>query len=104
MTVRHIVLFKLKPSLSDEDTKYIMESLGDLKNEIPQILSYTWGKNNTIEDLDKGYTHGFVMDFKNEEDRKTYLDHPALAKYGSEILAPALAEDKDFALVFDYKY
>lgn len=79
-----------------------MLSLADLKKEIPQIMSFSWGENNSIENLHRGYLHGFVMEFKDETDRKIYLEHPAHVKLVQEILLPALTEGVNSPIVFDY--
>jgi hypothetical protein len=36
-----------------------MLSLAKLKDNIPQILSFSWGENNSPENLYRGYLHDF---------------------------------------------
>lgn len=101
MPIKHIVLLPFKKSLSKNEIEKIMKSLEGLKKDIPQIISFSGGENNSIENLHQGYLHGFVMEFKDEVDRKIYLDHPAHVKLVKEILLPAI-DEKSSPLVFDY--
>lgn len=102
MPIKHIVLLPFKSSLSKNDIEKIMLALADLKKHIPQIMSFSWGENNSPENLDRGYRHGFVMDFKNEADRKIYLEHPAHIKVAKEVVLPALEDGMNSPIVFDY--
>jgi len=102
MPIKHIVLLPFKPSLSKNEIKKIMLSLSDLKKDIPQIMSFSWGENNSPENLHRGYLHGFVMEFKDEHDRKIYLEHPAHIKVAQEKVLPALVDGVNSPLVFDY--
>lgn len=101
MTIKHIVLFPFKASLSKREIDTIMSSLGELKKSIPQILSFSWGENNSPENLHQGYLHGFIMEFKNESDRAIYLDHPLHVNWVKDVLRPTLEETRS-PLVFDY--
>lgn len=102
MTIKHIVLLPFKSSLSKDEIKQIMQSLADLKKEIPQIMSFSWGENNSPENLHRGYLHGFIMEFKNEMDRNIYLEHPAHVKVAQEVILPATIDGINSPIVFDY--
>lgn len=102
MTIKHIVLLPFKSSLSQEEISQVMEAIGNLQQSIPQILSFSWGENNSVENLDKGYLHGFVMEFKNSQDRQMYLEHPEHSRLVQEIILPALVDGGNSPLVFDY--
>ncbi|HEV2613594.1 MAG TPA: Dabb family protein [Gammaproteobacteria bacterium] len=101
MTIRHIVLLRFKPSLSKTDIEKIMQTFGGLKNSIPQIMSFSWGENNSPENLHQRYLHGFIMEFKNDLDRKIYLEHPEHIKLAQELIHPAIVEGA-LPVVFDY--
>jgi hypothetical protein len=103
MTIRHIVLLPFKSSLSQQDITKIMETFSTLKNIIPQILSFSWGANNSPENLHQGYLHGFCMEFKNDLDRKIYLEHPEHIKLAQELIHPALDTNVGSPIVFDYE-
>ena len=89
--LRHVVAFKFKASASPEGIKKVEEAFRDLKKKIPQIAHLEWGINNSPENLNKGFTHGFILSFKSEEDRSAYLPHPDHKAFGA-LLGP-LIED-----------
>jgi hypothetical protein len=46
-----------------------------LKEKIAQVAAFEWGTNVSKEKRDKGFTHCFILSFKSEQDRDTYIDH-----------------------------
>lgn len=97
MLLRHAVLFKFKDGSTPADVKKVEDAFRALPSKIKQIKSFEWGKNNSPEGLNQGFTHCFFVTFKNEKDRAVYLPHPAHQDF-VEILKPHL----DKVLVFDY--
>lgn len=95
--LRHVVIFKFKESSSAEDVKEVEDAFRNLQNEIPEIKGFEWGKNNSPEGLDDGFTHVFFVSFVSEEDRAIYLPHPKHKEF-VEVLKPHLEK----ALVVDY--
>ena len=63
--IRHIVLLKIKTETSQDTVGQIERALAGLKDKIPGILSFDWGPYSSDEGLNKGFTHGFVMDFES---------------------------------------
>ncbi|WP_345033154.1 Dabb family protein [Ravibacter arvi] len=95
--LRHIVLFKFKDASTPEDVKAVEDAFRNLKNEIPEIKDFEWGKNNSPEGLNEGLTHAFFVSFTSEEDRAVYLPHPKHKAF-IEVLKPHLEK----AVVVDY--
>ncbi len=95
--LRHVVLFKYKPDVTPAQLDEINRAFQNLKNEIPQVMDFERGINNSPEGLDKGFTHGYLITFTSEEDRAAYLPHPAHKKF-VELLGGKLEEP----FVFDY--
>ncbi len=95
--LRHVVLFKYKPDVTPAQLDEINRAFQNLKNEIPQVMDFERGINNSPEGLDKGFTHGYLITFASEEDRAAYLPHPAHKKF-VELLGGKLEEP----FVFDY--
>lgn len=95
--LRHVVLFKYKPDVTPAQLDEINRAFQNLKNEIPQVMDFERGTNNSPEGLDKGFTHGYLITFASEEDRAAYLPHPAHKKF-VELLGGKLEEP----FVFDY--
>ncbi len=74
--LRHVVCFKFKSSASAADIKKVEDAFQALKKKIPQIAALEWGTNVSKEQRDKGFTHCFLVTFKNEKNRDIYIDHP----------------------------
>lgn len=74
--VRHVVSFKFKKEAGADDIKRVENAFAALKTKIPQIQSLEWGTNISGENLDKGFTHMWVLSFADAAALKVYLDHP----------------------------
>ena len=95
--LRHVVLFKFKDASSAEDVKKVEDAFRALPSKIKEIKDHEWGKNNSPENLNQGFTHCFFVSFTSEEDRAIYLPHPAHKAF-VDVLGPHL----DKVLVIDY--
>lgn len=95
--LRHVVLFKFKDDASATDVKKVEDAFKVLPSQIKEVKAFEWGKNNSPENLNQGFTHCFFVSFASEKDRETYLPHPAHLAF-VEILKPHL----DKVLVLDY--
>ena len=88
---RHVVVFKFKETTPDAQINQIVEDFGKLKDAIPEIIAYEHGKNVSPEGLDKGFTHVFLVTFKDKAGLDVYLPHPAHKAF-VETLLPLLEE------------
>jgi hypothetical protein len=95
--LRHVVAFKFKQSATGEQVKQVEDAFRNLKTKIKEIQAYEWGTNVSKESRNKGCTHGFILTFKNESDRDTYIDHPAHKEFG-QLVGPVL----DDVFVIDF--
>jgi len=95
--LRHVVLFKFKDNASPDDIQKVEEAFRSLPSIITEIKTFEWGKNNSPENLNQGFTHCFFVSFTSEKNRDLYLPHPAHKAF-TELLKPYL----DKALVIDY--
>lgn len=95
--LRHIVLLKFKETATQADIYKVEQTFAKLPSQIEQIKEFEWGLNNSPENLNKGYTHGFFLTFDNEKDRDLYLPHPDHKAF-TKVLEPIL----DDVLVVDY--
>ena len=75
--IQHIVLFQFYPNTTEKQIEELAVALKDLTTKIPGVVHYCWGPSVSTENLEKGYTHGFIMTFKDVQSRDTYLPHPA---------------------------
>lgn len=95
--LQHVVAFKFKTDAKPEKIREIEAAFRALKTKIPEIAALEWGTNNSPENLNKGFTHCFIVTFKDEAGRAVYLPHPEHKKF-VEVLVPALEE----AFVIDF--
>lgn len=97
--MRHIVVFKYKPTASQEQIKKVTEAFADLKNKIPGIVAFEHGVNDSPENKNLGFTHVYMMTFKDAAARNNYLPHPEHKKFGELLGSLGILED---AFVVDY--
>ena len=95
--LRHVVAFKFKEGTTHEQINEVVEAFRDLKKKIREIQDYEWGTNISKENRNKGCTHGFILTFKSDKDRDTYIDHPAHKDFG-KLVGPVL----DDVFVIDF--
>lgn len=74
--IRHIVCLKFIDEASSEQIGEIEKEFPALRESIPGIISIEWGTNSSPEDLNKDFTHCFIVTFIDEEARSNYLPHP----------------------------
>ena len=97
-TVRHVVHFKFKTDATAEQVQKVIDGFAALKTKIDAVESIEWGTNMSPEGFDKGFTHCWIVTFKDTKARDTYLVHPAHKAFVEDVLKPALEE----ALVVDF--
>jgi hypothetical protein len=94
--VFHVVVFKFKEGVTKEQIEKVCEEFRGLRKKIPEVAGYKAGANISPEGLNKGFTHCFIVTFKNTKDRDIYLDHPAhkeFAKGLGAVLADVFVVD-----------
>lgn len=75
--ITHIVLVKPKQTVSQQQIDEALQQIQDLQKKIPEILSLQIGANlNREVARNQEYTHGFVMQFANEDYLRLYAEHP----------------------------
>ena len=94
MKTHHLVLMKFKQA---DKAVTALEALARLPSLIPGIESYNAGENNSPEGLAQGFTHAFVMVFRDQAARDRYLDHPEHVK-----VKDAFLPFVENVVVFDY--
>lgn len=87
----HVVSFKFKDTATKEQIQQVEKAFADLKKQIKVIKSLDWGTNISPENLNKGFTHCWVLTFKNEQDRDAYLKHPDHEAF-AKIVGPVLGD------------
>lgn len=98
--IRHIVLIRFQPDVSEAAIAAMFAELHDIQDKIPGVLAITAGRSESPEQIERGYMHGFVVDFADWQALQTYQDHPAHQALGVQLVAAA-AGGIDGILVFD---
>ena len=95
--IRHVVAFKFKSGADPAAIKGIEAGFAALKGKINLIQKLESGNNTSPEDHAHGYTHMWIVTFKNAADRDAYLVHPE-----HKAFVATLKDVLDEAFVFDF--
>ena len=95
--LKHIVMYKFKADLTAAQVEEVVDAFGKMTKQIDAVIGYEHGTNVSEEMKSEGFTHVFVVTFKDEAGRAIYLKHAAHDTY------VALArERREKVIVFDY--
>lgn len=94
---RHVVCFKFKEDATPKQIKTIEKEFAALQGKIDTIVDLEWGTNVSPENRAKGFTHCFIVTFKDQDGLEVYLPHEDHQAFVS-ILKPIL----DDVFVFDF--
>jgi heme-degrading monooxygenase HmoA len=95
--LRHIVMYKFKEDQSKAQIQEVIDAFAGLPKKIDTIIGFEHGTNVSPEGKSDGFTHCFVVTFKNEADRDAYLKHPAHDDY-----VKVVKDRREKVIVFDY--
>lgn len=98
--IRHIVLTRFKPDVSEQTIENIYAELAAVSETLEGAGGFTGGRSKSPEQIERGYMHGFVIDFDNWEALKRYADNQAHQALGKQI-ADNAAGGVDGILVVD---
>lgn len=96
--LRHVVLFKFKKSATRRQVRKVVTEFAALPKKIDAIIGFEMGTDVSVEKKSKGFTHGFVVTFRDEKGRAAYLPHPAHQAF-VKLVGPVIED----VLVFDYR-
>ncbi|WP_428687183.1 Dabb family protein [Roseibium sp.] len=98
--IRHIVLIKFKPEVSEAEISEMFQELRTIEAQVPGILDITSGRSESPEKIERGYMHGFVVDFESWNALEAYQTHPDHKALGARLVANAIG-GLDGILVLD---
>ncbi len=75
--VQHIVFFKFTDNAKPQQIEAVLRGFEELPEKIPGIVGFQWGTDNSPEGLQKGFTHAWMVTFKDAAARDAYLPHEA---------------------------
>ncbi|KAF9992707.1 hypothetical protein BGZ80_000199 [Entomortierella chlamydospora] len=91
MAIAHIILVKVKPSLSEDQAQDMLKAVAAIKDQLPGVIeSVHLGTNFSARS--KGFTHGFTMVFKDRAALETYDKSAEHVKVVQEIIRPNIED------------
>ncbi len=97
--IRHILLVRARPDATD-DLLTAFGSIAGLPGRVPGVLAVSFGPSRSPEDLERGYTHGLVVDVDDADALNRYAHDPEHRAAGAAITAAAVG-GRDGLLVVD---
>lgn len=98
--VRHIVLIRFRADVTEAEIAALFAELHQIKGRVPGLLAITSGRSESPEQMERGYMHGFVVDFTGWAGLQAYQDHPDHQVLGAKLTAHAEG-GKEGILCFD---
>lgn len=98
--LQHIGLMKVRPDAPGAEVRAVLEAIRDLPGKLEGLEAACAGPNVGPPAMGRGYTHGFVMSFRDEEAFRAFLDHPEHQAVVAR-LPGVLERSPDAALVFN---
>ena len=95
--LRHVVLFKFKDNVTADQIDEVTLAFASLPSKIDAIVDFEWGTDVSVEGKSKGFTHSFVVGFRDAAGRDEYLPHAAHQEF-VKLVGPRLED----VLVFDF--
>ena len=87
--IRHIVLIKFRPEVAEADIAAMFADLAAIRDRVPGFLDMRFGRSESPEKLERGYMHGFTIDFEDWAALHSYLEHPDHKAAGGRLIAHA---------------
>jgi hypothetical protein len=97
--VRHVVVFRYRPDATPEQIRQVTDRFRGLKEQIPGIVAFEHGINDSPEGKNLGFTHVYLLTFADAAARDTYLPHPEHREFGRFLGELGVLDD---AFVVDY--
>ncbi|MEM8822274.1 MAG: Dabb family protein [Pseudomonadota bacterium] len=88
--IRHIVLIRFRPEVSDELVFEIFDELAAIREKVPGFIDIRSGKSQSPEKIERGYMHGFTVDFDSWDALQAYQDHPDHKAAGGRLVENAM--------------
>lgn len=88
--IRHIVLTKFKPEVQEEKVREIYAGLAALAERLPGAHHFTGGRSESPEQIERGYLHGFVIDFDGWDALENYAGNEEHKALGAQLVKNAV--------------
>jgi len=98
--IQHIVLVRFKDGTPQGMIDALFDEIRALQPQVPGMGRVTSGPSLELEKLEKGFRHGFVVEFESRAALEAYQVHPEHRRTGAKLVAAAEG-GLDGILVFD---
>jgi heme-degrading monooxygenase HmoA len=95
--LRHVVMYKFKEGVTPAQVQEVIDTFAALPRKIDTIIGFEHGENVSKEGKSEGFTHVFVVTFRDEQGLADYLVHPAHDAY-----VKVVRDRREKVVVFDY--
>lgn len=87
--IMHLATFTWRPDVTNDDIVAIIEALTSLPDQIPELISYSFGPDLGLRDGNADFAVAAVL--ANPQSLPAYLDHPEHVRILREFIAPLMA-------------
>jgi len=98
--IRHIVLIRFRPDVREAAIAAIFADVAAIKAHLSGMLHFAGGRSESPEQIERGYMHGFTIDFADWDALAAYAVHPDHQRAATALVAAA-QDGGDGVLVFD---
>ncbi|MBD0864994.1 MAG: Dabb family protein [Rhodobacteraceae bacterium] len=88
--IRHIVLTRFKPDVTEAKIAQIYAGLAAVTDRLEGARGFTGGRSESPEQIERGYMHGFVVDFDDWDVLQRYADDPEHQALGAQVVEHAV--------------
>lgn len=96
--IRHIVLVRFRSDVGEAAISAILAALGPLSARLG--FAVAWGRSESPEQIERGYLHGFVADFRSWDHLASYQADAEHKAFGAALVQNTQG-GLDGILVFD---
>lgn len=87
--IRHIVLTRFRADVPEDRIAAIYAGLAQVTDRLQGASNFAGGRSDSPERIERGYMHGFTVDFASWEALQTYTDDGEHKQLGGQIVANA---------------
>ncbi len=87
--IRHIVLTRFQKDVSESTITGIYDGLSDLTSRLAGASGFVGGRSKSPEQIERGYMHGFTIDFESWDALALYAEHPEHKALGGQLVEHA---------------
>lgn len=98
--IRHIVLTRFGETVAEDTIAEIYNQLEALTQKLDGASGFTGGRSKSPENIERGYMHGFVIDFEDWAALQRYTDNAEHKELGKMLVENAVG-GMDGILVLD---